>query len=96
MKIDLGEHVGTDPVLVNDNGSIDSEDVFSILVDQIGDTLASFNITIKMLAGHIEALESRINSMERHIGYLLTQDPKVGATIKEHTAKAEELNEPKA
>lgn len=96
MKIDLGEHIENSAPEVKANDNIENEDVFSILVDQISDTLASFNITIKMLAGHIEALESRINSTERHIAYLLTQDPKVGATIKEHTAKAEELNEPKA
>ena len=85
MKIDISGHIGTEEQVKE---SSDELDQLSAFIDQMNDSIASFHIGVKVIS-------ERLNTLERHVAYLLTQDPKVGATIKEHTAKAES-DEPKA
>lgn len=89
MKIDIGEHLNTESP-ANESSELNTDDIeqLSNFIEQINDSMASFHIGIRMIS-------ERLNTLERHVSYLLTQDPKVGATIKEHQSKAE-LNEPKA
>jgi hypothetical protein len=84
MKIDLGLEKTESP-----QENLAEVDDFAALVNSMNDTIASFHIGIKFLS-------DRIATVERHVAYLLTQDPTVGATIREHSAKMDASNEPKA
>lgn len=88
MKIDIGEHIGSESADQNPEIQPDDIEQLSNFIEQINDSMASFHIGIRMIS-------ERLSTLERHVSYLLTQDPKVGATIREHQAKAE-ANEPKA
>jgi hypothetical protein len=90
MKFDISQHIGTEETQTNENGELQVDEIekLSHFIEQINDSMASFHIGIRVIS-------ERLSTLERHVAYLLTQDPKVGAAIKEHTAKAES-DEPKA
>jgi hypothetical protein len=91
QEVDLGNLINADNTeeLAEQSGaeSGPTEDDF---IGQIMAFVASINDSVASMQIGLRTISNRLSSAERHISYLLEQDPVAGPKIKEHLKKLDE------